>query len=208
MRKTAIAKLLAAAAVGLAAGGAFGEASVPAKADAPAARTKALFFFDTEEYTDPKSSDGIVAIAKMLTEEGVRGHFAFVGYLAKTKKKIDMLSDGVKDAAEMFEAARSANTMMTWIVRLVGFLLMFFGLSMVLKPLSVLADVLPILGNIVEIGTGLVVGVIAFVCALVTIAIAWIFYRPVLGILLLAAAGAAIFLLWKKKQEKKSAVVA
>ena len=132
----------------------------------------------------------------------------FVGYLAKTKKKIDMLSDGVKDAAEMFEAARSANTMMTWIVRLVGFLLMFFGLSMVLKPLSVLADVLPILGNIVEIGTGLVAGVIAFVCALVTIAIAWIFYRPVLGILLLAAAGAAIFLLWKKQQEKKSAVVA
>ena len=132
----------------------------------------------------------------------------FVGYLAKTKKKIDMLSDGVKDAAEMFEAARSANTMMTWIVRLVGFLLMFFGLSMVLKPLSVLADVLPILGNIVEIGTGLVAGVIAFVCALVTIAIAWIFYRPVLGILLLAAAGAAIFLLWKKKQAKKSAVVA
>ena len=132
----------------------------------------------------------------------------FVGYLAKTKKKIDMLSDGVKDAAEMFEAARSANTMMTWIVRLVGFLLMFFGLSMVPKPLSVLADVLPILGNIVEIGTGLVAGVIAFVCALVTIAIAWIFYRPVLGILLLAAAGAAIFLLWKKKQEKKSAVVA
>ena len=132
----------------------------------------------------------------------------FVGYLAKTKKKIDMLSDGVKDAAEMFEAARSANTMMTWIVRLVGFLLMFFGLSMVFKPLSVLADVLPILGDIVEIGTGLVAGVIAFVCALVTIAIAWIFYRPVLGILLLAAAGAAIFLLWKKKQEKKSAVVA
>ena len=132
----------------------------------------------------------------------------FVGYLAKTKKKIDMLSDGVKDAAEMFEAARSANTMMTWIVRLVGFLLMFFGLSMVLKPLSVLADVLPILGNIVEIGTGLVAGVIAFVCALVTIAIAWIFYRPVLGILLLAAAGAEIFFLWKKKQEKKSAVVA
>jgi hypothetical protein len=43
---------------------------------------------------------------------------------------------------------------------------------------------------------------------LVTIAIAWIFYRPVLGILLLAAAGAAIFLLWKQKQEKKSAVVA
>lgn len=132
----------------------------------------------------------------------------FVGYLAKTKKKIDMLSDGVKDAAEMFEAARSANTMMTWIIRLAGFLLMYIGLSMVLKPLSVLADVLPILGDIVGIGTGLVAGVVAFVCALVTIAIAWIFYRPVLGILLLVGAGAALFLLWKKKSAKKSEVVA
>ena len=132
----------------------------------------------------------------------------FVGYLAKTKKKVDLLCDGTKDAAEMFEDARDANAMLTWLVRIGGFLLMFFGLSMVLKPLSVLADVLPILGNIVEIGNGLVAGVIALVCSLVTIAIAWIFYRPVLAIVLLLVAGAAIFLLWKKRQAKKSAVVA
>ena len=129
----------------------------------------------------------------------------FVGYLAKTKKKVDLLMDGVRDAAEMFEAARSANTMMTWIVRIAGFLLMFFGLSMVLKPLSVLADVLPFLGNIVEMGVGLVAGVIAFACSLITIAIAWIFYRPVLAVLLIAAAGAGIFLLWKKRQAKNAA---
>ena len=132
----------------------------------------------------------------------------FVSYIAKTKKKVDLLSDGTKDAAEMFEAARSANATMTWIIRIAGFLLMFFGISMILKPLSVLADVLPILGNIMEIGIGLVAGVVAFACALVTIAIAWIFYRPVLGIILLAAAGAAIFLLWKKKQAAKPAVAA
>ncbi len=129
----------------------------------------------------------------------------FVSYIAKTKKKVDLLMDGVKDVSEMFEAARSANATFTWIIRLVGFFAMFFGLSMVLKPLSVLADVLPILGDIVEIGTGIVAGIVAFVCALVTIAIAWIFYRPVLGIILLAIAGAGLFLLWKKKQEKKAA---
>ena len=49
-------------------------------ADAP---TKALLFFDTEDYTDPRSSDAIASIANLLHEEGVRGHFAFVGYLAK-----------------------------------------------------------------------------------------------------------------------------
>lgn len=129
----------------------------------------------------------------------------FVGYLVKTKKKVDLLSDGVKDAAEMFEAARDANALMTWLVRLGGFLLMFFGLSMVLRPLSVLADVLPILGDIVGIGTGIVAGIVAFACVLVTIAIAWIFYRPVLGIILLAIAGAGLCLLWKKKQARKAA---
>ena len=132
----------------------------------------------------------------------------FVGYVAKTKKKVDLLSNGAKDAAEMFEAARSANSFLTWLVRIGGFLLMFFGLSMVLKPLSVLADVLPILGNIVEIGTGLVAGVVALACALVTIAIAWIFYRPFLAIFLLVLAGAVVFLLWKKRQAAKGAVSA
>ena len=127
----------------------------------------------------------------------------FASYLATSKKRVDLLQDGVVDCAEMFENARDANTLTTWAVRIGGFLLMLLGLSMVLRPLSVLADVLPILGDIVGWGTGLVAGVVSFACSLVTIAVAWIFYRPVLGVLLLAAAGAAVFLVWKKKQSTK-----
>ena len=129
----------------------------------------------------------------------------FAAYLAKTKKRVDLLQDGVVDCAEMFEDARDANTLFTWLVRLGGLLIMYIGLSMVLKPLSVLGDVLPILGTVIGWGTGLVAGVVAFVCALVTIAVAWIFYRPVLAVLLLVAAGALGFLVWKKKQSKKVA---
>jgi len=131
----------------------------------------------------------------------------FTGYIAKTKKRIDMLSDGVRDVSEMFDAARSANTFKTWLIRLVGLFIMYLGLSKVFKPLSTLADVLPILGDIVEMGTGLVAGVLAIVCALATIAVAWIFYRPVLGVLLLVAAGGLAFLLWKMKMAKKAAPV-
>ena len=111
----------------------------------------------------------------------------------------------IKDAAAMFETARTNNAIMTWLIRLGGFLLMFFGLSTVFKPLSVLADVLPILGDIVGIGTGLVAGIISIVCSLVTIAIAWVFYRPILGILLLAIAG---FLVWMLIQKRKAAKAA
>ena len=129
----------------------------------------------------------------------------FVDYTAKNGKKLNYLEDGVKDAAEMFETARTNNKIMTWLVRIGGFLLMFIGLSMVLKPLSVLADVLPILGDIVEMGMGLVAGLLALVCALVTIAVAWLFYRPILGAILLAVAG---FFIWKLVQKRKAAKIA
>ena len=130
---------------------------------------------------------------------------SFIDYTAKNGKKLNYLEEGVKDAAAMFETARTNNKIITWLVRIGGFLLMFFGLSMVFKPLSVLADVLPILGDIVEMGMGLVAGLLALVCALVTIAIAWLFYRPILGVILLAVAG---FFIWKLIQKRKAAKAA
>ena len=130
---------------------------------------------------------------------------SFIDYTAKTGKKLNYLVDGVEDATAMFATARKNNAMLTWLLRLVGFLAMYIGLGMVFKPLSVLADVLPILGDIVGIGTGIVAGLIAFVCAVVTIAIAWITYRPVLGITLLVLAVAGIVLLIKKRRAKAAA---
>jgi hypothetical protein len=130
----------------------------------------------------------------------------FVDYTAKTGKKLNYLTDGVEDATAMFATARKNNSVFTWVLRLAGFLAMYIGLGMVLKPLSVLADVLPILGDIVGIGASLVAGLVAFVCAVVTIAIAWIVYRPVLGVALLALAAAGVVMLIKKRRGK--AVVA
>ena len=46
-------------------------------------RTKAVFFFDTEDFIQPRSADAIRDIANILRSEGVRGHFAMVGYLGK-----------------------------------------------------------------------------------------------------------------------------
>jgi hypothetical protein len=82
---------------------------------------------------------------------------------------------------------------------------MLIGLSMVFRPLSVLGDIVPFIGNIIGIGTGLLAFLIATPCTLVTIAIAWIVYRPVLGILLLAVAAGSIYLIVKKKKELAAA---
>ena len=49
----------------------------------PVRRTKVLFFFDTEDFTCDLSNDAIRDIAGILRAEGVRGHFAMIGWLGQ-----------------------------------------------------------------------------------------------------------------------------
>ena len=64
-----------------------------------------------------------------------------------------------------------------------------------MKPLSVLGSVIPFIGNIIGMGTGLISFVLAGTISLVVIAIAWIFVRPVLGIaILVLAVGSFIYM--------------
>ena len=82
---------------------------------------------------------------------------------------------------------------------------MLVGLNLILKPLPVLADVLPILGDILRVGTGIIAFLSAAILSLVTVAIAWVVYRPLLGIaLLVLAAGLAIAVKVKLTSAKTS----
>ncbi len=108
--------------------------------------------------------------------------------------------DKKASAEEMFQDAQDANSFMTWLLRAVGFIMMFAGLSMILKPLSVLADLIPFIGDIIEVGTGIIAFLVALPLTLITIAIAWLFYRPLIAIPLLIIAGGAIYWLIKKKK--------
>ena len=133
----------------------------------------------------------------------------FAPYVAKDSAAdgytVDLLETGTKTKEEMFQNAENANTMMTWILRIVGWLMMYMGLKMVFRPLEVLGDVLPILGDLIGIGTGILAFLIATPVALVTIAVAWLFYRPILGIILLVLAGGLLYLLIKKRAAAKAA---
>ena len=130
----------------------------------------------------------------------------FTPYVAENGYKVDLLQMGTRSKDLMFQAAKDGNTMWTWILRLVGWFMMYIGLGMILKPLSVLGDVLPIIGNILEFGISIISFFVSSIVALVVISIAWLFYRPLLGIVLLAAAGGLVWLLIKRK--KKSAPAA
>ncbi|MBF0170861.1 MAG: TMEM43 family protein [Nitrospinae bacterium] len=124
-------------------------------------------------------------------------------YVTSNDRELFMLERGGRTAEEMFADAQRANTILTWILRGVGTFLMWLGLTLILRPLSVIASVLPILGNVAEKGIGLVAAMMTAPLALFTAAFAWVFYRPVVGVGLLAV-GAVLFYLFKQAGDKKT----
>ncbi len=115
------------------------------------------------------------------------------GYRANKGSAIQLLHYGNVDARTMFDSAKSANKALTFGLRILGIILMFVGANSVLGPIAVAADVLPLLGRITRVGTSLISAIVTLPTALITIAIAWLAYRPLLAISLMVAGGAIAF---------------
>lgn len=114
-----------------------------------------------------------------------------------------MVDTGTVPAADMFEQAASGNATMTWILRLVGVVLLIAGFASVLGPISVLGSVVPFVGSILGFGTGLIAGAAGIGLGALTIGSAWLFYRPLLALAIFAVAGlviAGIIFLGRRKK--------
>ena len=125
----------------------------------------------------------------------------FEPYRTRVGGTINMLHTGIVGVENMFEQARQSNALWTWILRAGGFIFMLIGVGMILRPLSVAADVLPFLGNMMGIGIGILSLLIAAPFTFLTVAVAWLFHRPLIGIVFLVLAAVAaglIFVLPKR----------
>jgi hypothetical protein len=129
----------------------------------------------------------------------------FEPYVTSVGGTIELLELGVQPAAAMIQKAQESNRILTWLLRLAGFLLMLIGLNVIFKPLSVLADVLPFLGSLVGAGMGLIAFLLAAMLSLVTVALAWLVYRPLLGGGLLVIAVVLTSVVVKKLKAAKGA---
>jgi len=139
---------------------------------------------------------------------GVQTGESFSPFQAQAGDAILLVEEGTHTAPEMFKTAQDQNVVLTWILRAVGFFLMFLGIFMVFRPIAVFADVLPFFGSMLGAGVGIFAFLLAAVLSFVTIAVSWIFVRPLLGITLLVLAGGALFWLIKKGRAKKAQRVA
>jgi hypothetical protein len=120
----------------------------------------------------------------------------FIPFQAKAGDQILLVEEGNHTAAEMFQKAQDENAVMTWILRAVGFFMMFLGMFLIFRPIAVFADFFPLFGTMLGAGIGLFAFLGAAALSFITIALAWVFVRPVLGIaMLLIALGAVIWLM-------------
>ncbi|MBQ7155245.1 MAG: TMEM43 family protein [Synergistaceae bacterium] len=117
----------------------------------------------------------------------VKGN-TFEKFKASNGYTFSRLAMGDVGSSEMFSSARSDNKLFAWIFRIIGIICVIAGLRMIFKPLSVIADVIPILGTIVEGGAGIVAFLLGLAWSLVVIAVAWVRFRPLWAGGLIAAA--------------------
>ncbi len=133
-----------------------------------------------------------VVPAKVTIIAKVKGD-TFTKFKAKNGKTFQTLVMGVQDSAEIFQSEHDANNTLLWILRIVGIMLVIAGLKGIFGFLETLLKVVPFLAGIMGWGVGVVCTIIGIVWSLIVIALAWLFYRPLIGIALLALAA---FLIW------------
>lgn len=128
-------------------------------------------------------------------------------YPSRAGNAILLVESGRHSAEAMFASAHQRNTLITWALRVAGFFALFVGIGLVLKPLSVVADVVPLVGTLVGKGIGLVSFVLALFLGLSTVGVAWVAHRPLLGGTLIALAIGATVLLRRRRGAIPAAAV-
>eukprot|EP00457_Paulinella_chromatophora_P006021 gb/GEZN01006039.1/.p1 GENE.gb/GEZN01006039.1/~~gb/GEZN01006039.1/.p1 ORF type:complete len:499 (-),score=54.53 gb/GEZN01006039.1/:223-1686(-) len=109
--------------------------------------------------------------------------------MGKTQNDVDYLSPGNKSSDAMVDLMHADNTFWLKMIRLVGFLMFFFGIYLMLDPVATLLDVVSFIGSIARVGIWLVAFVGALVLTMVTVALAWLYYRPLKAIAIFVLTG-------------------
>ena len=110
---------------------------------------------------------------------------------------------GNHSSETMFDVLRSENTMLTWILRAVWFVLMYAGFATFFSIIPIIAAVVPIFKTILGFWVGFISFMLALILWLTVIIIAWIFVRPLVAIgAIIIIAGLVYTLIQRKKSMK------
>jgi hypothetical protein len=101
--------------------------------------------------------------------------------------ELSIVERGEHGANAMFDRASESNSRTGWFLRFAGLVIAWVGFGVLLRPLVVLADVVPMLGRLAGFGTVVVSGILAALFSVIGIGSGWLWSRPwLLGLMLLA----------------------
>lgn len=128
-------------------------------------------------------------------------------YIATNNKAFALLYEWTLSADEMFSNAQSENKLTTRILRFVWLLLMFIAFNMIFDFLITLAKVLPFLSRIIGAWAWIISFWLTTILWLITIWIAWLYARPIIGVIILILGLWLWYLILRQKKEKTTSTV-
>eukprot|EP00457_Paulinella_chromatophora_P004506 gb/GEZN01004518.1/.p1 GENE.gb/GEZN01004518.1/~~gb/GEZN01004518.1/.p1 ORF type:complete len:492 (-),score=80.82 gb/GEZN01004518.1/:410-1885(-) len=102
--------------------------------------------------------------------------------MGRTQNSIDFLTPGSKTSDECIKLMQKDNSLWTAILRVVGFMMFFTAVYLMLDPVATLLDVVGPIGSIARVGIWLVALTAALLLSMLTISLAWLYYRPLKAI--------------------------
>mmetsp|Transcript_17250 Transcript_17250/g.40606 ORF Transcript_17250/g.40606 Transcript_17250/m.40606 type:complete len:572 (+) Transcript_17250:73-1788(+) len=121
-------------------------------------------------------------------------HFPKLAEFITIKHAVFLLQESDETADDMFSYERSKSAKVIWLLRFAAFVLMSLGLYLMLKPVATVLSFLPFIPSLLGTLFFVVALLLGLVLTALTIAVAWISYRPeIIGFLLLGI-GAAFFI--------------
>lgn len=136
----------------------------------------------------------IIALSKNKT---------LTSYTTDNNKIFTFVRNGNISAKNIFQEELSNNSTLTWILRVVGLLMMFVGFSALFGMITTVASFIPGLSFLVNGIVGIVAAILTFIVGATIISIAWFVARPILALVILSIGIGSALLLVKFGKKKK-----
>ena len=126
---------------------------------------------------------------------------AGVESLCKTTTTIDWLYEKQLTMEDIFDIKEKENRLTTWCLRIGGFLMMVFGISLFFSPVYEILEILPLLSSLGKLVVFIFALLVSIPICSIIIMVAWMFYRPkvalVFLVIILAFGGVLYYILRK-----------
>jgi len=116
---------------------------------------------------------------------------------------LELLYTGIKSAKDIFDAEHAANSFLTWILRFVGWVMMFISFQIMMDILRQLVSFIPIVRDVIGLATSIIAFTFATSLSLTVIAIGWFLYRPMVSLAIFVAAAVPFYLSRRKANKGK-----